>query len=240
MKPRLPCFFPWARRNATRPSSGRLFCGRVPSPDHPALAAMHQAGGTGGRWRRTAANDGLPRSSLSQSHAQPRIGVSTVMVGPSGGPRSRLGPRGPAFASFSAACVCVRLCVRCEVVAPCKLLATLIASVGPLPGVLPLVTRELVRPREPQRAVLPLASKRSLAGVGPDVRLEMRALGVSFHALVCVGAHKGAGLGVVRAAPLADLGAPGCALLLLRGRARFCFFSFCGVASLSLIFFCSE
>ena len=52
----------------------------------------------------------------------------------------------------------------------------------PVTGVLAVVARQLVGPREPPRAAAPLARVRLVAGVSAHVRLEMRALPVRLGA----------------------------------------------------------
>ena len=70
--------------------------------------------------------------------------------------------------------------VQRQVVGASKGAFTELAGVRPNPRVLPYVPAQLVRPGELPAAVLPQADVGLLPGVGPEVGLEVGALGVDF------------------------------------------------------------
>jgi len=72
--------------------------------------------------------------------------------------------------------------MQSEVVAASERSATELTLERPVSGVLAVVTRQLVGPREPPRAVRPLAPVRLVARVRAQVRLQVRALAVGLAA----------------------------------------------------------
>lgn len=79
----------------------------------------------------------------------------------------------------------------------------------PVAGVFPRMPRQLVRPREFPAAILPRADVRFLAGVRPQMSLEVGALGVGLSAARVVA-------GVTRGLPFDCLLRPG--FILIPGR----------------------